>query len=274
MAPLGSSVLVAESAAGTRVHLHTAAPQEALAQARALGVVSNEKIDDLSRQVRAVVGASAAVAVIAVAAGDGLTALFASMGASVVPGGETMNPSAGEIRRGIDDAGARAAIVLPNNPNIVLAAQQAARGHPQPVEVVASRSIPHGVAAMLAFSPDASLQENARAMREAMAGVRHAEVTRAARPSRIRGREVAAGQPIGMVEGELAVAEETIEAAVRACVAALTEGRPEALVTLYYGAGETAAAAEALAKAVRRPGLEAEAVAGGQPHYAYLIGVE
>lgn len=282
---LGDSVLVVGGGRMLRVHVHTHAPQDAIAWARTLGTVSHEKVDDMEAQFRALSSRSAAapagprtgLAVVAVGAGDGIEALFASMGATVVRGGQTMNPSIGDIRAAIDATGAADVIVLPNNRNIVLAARQAAIDAPARVHVVETVSIPQGVAALVALNAESSFDENVAAMDAAASpsAVRTAEVTLAARATSVHGLRVREGQPIGLIDGELAVAEESVEAAVRACVARIAADGGCALVTLYAGAGVRRPSADALAAALAAEfGAEVEVVEGGQPHYPYLVGVE
>jgi len=277
LAEMGDSLLVVPGEGVLRVHVHTKEPDAAIAYGRTLGEVSHEKIEDMEAQFRALSGRRAeAIAVVAVAAGDGLTALFRSLGASaVVHGGQTMNPSAGDIAAAIAESGATQALVLPNNKNIVLAAEQAARTiEGVDIRVVPTVSVPQGVAAMVALNMESTLDENDAAMREAVAAVHTGEVTLAARATTVGGVTVREGQPIGLVDGVLAVAEETIEDAALACVSRLLDAAESAgMVTLY--AGEGAADAEGLAQSIREAhSCEVEVVTGGQPHYPYLIGVE
>jgi len=280
MLAMGDSVLVVQGGGTTRVHLHTRTPEEAIARGREFGVVSQEKVDDMEAQVRAlaqrvVAPAAGGVAVVAVASGKGLEELFASLGACVVPGGQTNNPSAGEIRRAAEAAGSDDVIVLPDNKNIILTANQAIAGLPGRVAVIETRSIPQGIAALVARNPEAPFDENVAAMSAAVATVTSVEITLASRATRVGGIDVRTGQPIGLIDGELAVAEETVAAAVAACVARIVAARDASLVTLYAGDGETQAAADALAAAIRaRHGIEVEVVMGGQPHYPYIVGVE
>ena len=190
-----------------------------------------------------------------------------------------MNPSAGDIRAAIEATGARDVIVLPNNKNVILAAQLAAKNMPgsQPVRVrvIPTRSIPQGVAALVALNAETPLDDNAASMADAIADVRTGEVTLAARATQIHGKTIAEGQPIGLVDGDLVVAEAKVADAVRRCVAIMIEGHDAPLVTLYAGEGEDAAAVDAIADTLRSEfGVEVEVVAGGQPHYPYLIGVE
>ncbi len=280
---LGDSLLVVGDEAIVRVHVHTAAPDDAFAYARTLGALSHEKADDMERQFLALAARSRdsaskpidGVAVVAIGAGDGIEALFRSLGAAeIVRGGQTMNPSAGDIRAAIDATGATDVIVLPNNKNVILAAQIAAKDMPG-VRVIPTRSIPQGVAALVAMNIETSLDENAVSMAVAITDVRTGEVTLAARATTMHGKTIAEGQPIGLVDGDLVVAEATVSDAVRSCVSIMIGGRDAPLVTLYAGDGEDAASAGAIADALRTDfGIEVEVVAGGQPHYPYLIGVE
>ncbi|HYM16013.1 MAG TPA: DAK2 domain-containing protein [Dehalococcoidia bacterium] len=281
-AALGTSVLVVRAGGLARVHLHTAEPEAAFAAARALGTLSDEKADDMEAQFQRLMRDAAApatragIAVVAVAAGDGIQALLRSIGAAaIVPGGQTMNPAAGDIRAAIDATGAAEVIVLPDNANVVMAARQAAEGAAARVRVLSATSIPEGVAALVALNTEASFEDNVAAMEQAIATVRTGEVTLAARATRIHGMEVAAGQPIGLVDGDLAVAERSVADAVRACVRRMCEGRSGALVTLYAGERVTMTEAEAVASAIRAElHVDVELVQGGQPHYPYVIGVE
>jgi DAK2 domain fusion protein YloV len=280
---MGSDVLVVPAGGALRAHLHTAAPEEAFAYGRTLGAVSHEKAEDmeaqfgaLEAQARPQAAAVRGVAVVAVAAGAGMEALFRLLGAAgVAHGGRTMNPSAGEIREAIAAAGGAETIVLPNNRNVVLAAEQAARDVGAGVHVVPSRSIPQGVAAMIAYNAEATAGENVAAMEAAIAAVRTGEVTLAARATKIHSIDVRRGQPIALVDGDLALAAESVAEAAYACAGRMLEGGEGAMVTLYRGEGETAEGAEALAARLRADfGCEVEVVDGGQPHYPYLIGVE
>jgi DAK2 domain fusion protein YloV len=282
MRPLGSSLLVVGGPDVTRVHLHTAAPDAAFAAARALGTLSNEKADDMEAQFMRLAATPAAApphagpAVVAIGAGPGIEALLRSIGAtSVVLGGQTMNPSAGEIRAAIEATHAADVIVLPDNKNVIMAARQAAEGLDARVYVIPARSIPQGVAALVALNAEAPFEDNVDAMEHAIGAVRTGEVTLAARATHVHGMAVAQGQPIGLIDGDLVVAEASVPDAVRACVRRMVEGRTGALVTLYTGEGVTPDDAQSVAAALRGElHVDVEVVDGGQPHYPYLIGVE
>lgn len=278
LATMGNSVLVVGDGDVLRAHVHTAHPEQAFAYARTLGELVQQRAQNMAPQVESLSSdrPAVALAVVAVGAGAGIQSLLQDAGATqVVSGGQTMNPSAGEIRRAIEQTGARDVIVLPNNKNVVLAAEQAARDLTQRVHVLPSRSIPQGVASLLAMSPDATIEQNLRAMREAVTSVHTAEVTRAARESRLDGTSIAQGQPIGLVDGDLAVVEASVAAAARRCVELMLDGRDDALVTLYAGEGEDESSSADLARMIEEEfGVEVEVVQGGQPHYPYLVGVE
>jgi DAK2 domain fusion protein YloV len=280
LSDMGDSLLVVGGGEFVRVHVHTDTPEDAFAYARSLGTVSREKTEDMEAQFQTLAAAGVreevALAVVAVGAGAGIDELFRSLGAAeVVHGGQTMNPSAGEIRSAIEASGGGEVIVLPNNKNIVLAAQQAASGFDGRVRVVETRSIPHGVAALVAMSPEVSMEDNVETMTEAIAGVVSGEVTLAARATTLGGETIAEGQPIALIDDELVLSAPSIDDAVRACVARMLDERSGAIVSLYVGDGADTTSAEALAEQLRTAhGCDVEVVAGGQPHYPYLIGVE
>jgi DAK2 domain fusion protein YloV len=279
---LGESLLVVGGGDLARVHVHTHEPESVLAYGRTLGTLVHEKVDDMDAQARALAERARApapalngLAVVAVGVGAGIEELLRSLGASVVRGGQTMNPSAGDIRAAVEAAGATEVVVLPNNKNIVMAAKQAVEGLPLRAHVIETRSVPQGIAALVALNSEATFDENLDAMQAAAAGVSHGEVTLAARATKLHGIDVSEGQPIGIVDGDLQVADDSVARAVRACVRRMIDGRDAPLVTLYAGAGEDDASSQAIADLLRTElGVEVEVVAGGQPHYPYLIGVE
>lgn len=216
------------------------------------------------------------LAVLAVAAGDGLAAVFESFGvAAVVRGGQSANPSTGELLSAIDALDAGEILLLPNNPNVVLAARQVAELTRVPVRVVATRNAAEGVAALLALDPSLDAAENATPMLEAARAVQTLQVTEAVRDARVGGRKVKKGQTIVLDpdDGLVAVGNDRD----RALLAGLDTLHPGfELVTLYYGDGADLAEAEAVSRLVAawRPDVEVEVVHGGQPHYRYLVAAE
>ncbi|MBM3940184.1 MAG: DAK2 domain-containing protein, partial [SAR202 cluster bacterium] len=265
-----------------RVHAHATDPGPLLSLAVRAGELNQVKIENMDAMHRDFIAKhgrraeAADVAVVAVASGAGLERLFRDMGAAaVVRGGQTMNPSAKDLLDAAERTNARRVIVLPNNANVALAADQAARMAKVPCTVIPSRNIPQGIAAMLAFNPDLDADANAGAMRSAMRGVRSGEVTVAVRDTTVGGVRVASGQPIGLLDDELVCAGASLLEALERTVAA-AEPTDGGIVTLYRGEGLTEAEALAAAAALRRrwPGAQVDVVEAGQPHYRYLFSVE
>ena len=221
-------------------------------------------------------GASLPLAVVAVAAGDGLAAIFRDFGVSrVVVGGQSANPSTGELLEAIRGLDAREVLVLPNNPNVVLAARQVAHLADRPVAVVATRNAAEGFAALLALDPTKNAADNATEMTSAGRAVQTLSVTTAVRDATIGGVKVREGQVIVLDpdDGLVAVDNDT-STAVLAAIKALEPGFE--LLTVYYGEGTDLAATEALSRRIGElgTGAEVEVVHGGQPHYHYLISAE
>ncbi|MGB2694687.1 MAG: DAK2 domain-containing protein [Dehalococcoidia bacterium] len=280
---MGSSLLVVGGGEVLRVHLHTPRPDDALAYGRTLGELSQVKVDNLRSQVQRFVSdlpapeaTPAGIAIVAVAAGEGIEAAFRGVGVTrIVRSGQTMNPSAGEILEAIESCAADDVAVLPNNKNVIASAEQAATQSTKHVRVVPSRSIPQGIAAALSLDPELTFEENVAAMEQARGGIRSAEITRAVRGTTMEGRKIAVGQAIGLVDGSLRVVADDIESAVQQCV---EEMRSDGLtlLTLYAGTDTTQEDAEALATRLRGryPEWEVELVLGDQPHYPYLISLE
>ena len=216
------------------------------------------------------------IATVAVAAGDGWVKVFESLGvASIVPGGQTMNPSTQELLQAVEAIPSRQVILLPNNKNILLSARQVANLTEKQVYVIPSDSLPQGVSALLAFNFDASFEENCRAMEAAIERVQVAEITRAVRSVQIDGVNVAEGDIIGLLNGKLVTSETDMSAVVRETLARMHADQFE-ILTLYYGGDISAMTANAMAQQIKEqfPGPEIEVVEGGQPFYAYIISAE
>jgi hypothetical protein len=216
------------------------------------------------------------LAVVAVAAGDGLARIFDSYGvAAVVHGGQSNNPSTGELLDALEKVAADEILLLPNNPNVVLAARQASEMTKRLVRVVPTRNAAEGFAALLAMDPGRDATVNAEMMTLAGRAVQTLQVTEAVRDATIGGRKVKIGQTIVLDpdDGLLAVSNDRMKA-VLAAIEALEPGFE--LISLYYGDTADLAEAEGVARRVRewRGGLEVEVINGGQPHYRYLIAAE
>ena len=264
-----------------RVHIHADDPGPAISYGVALGTVSSVKIESMDAQnVEWAAGhsapaAGAELAVVAVAAGDGLAELFMGYGCGhVIQGGQTMNPSVQHIIQGIQRAGAENTILLPNNKNIVLTAQQVAANDPT-VRVIPAASIPQGVAAMLAYNPLSSLEENLAAMEETLSAVTTIEITQAVRDTSVDGVAVTTGDYIALVDDKLALTAKSPEEALEQAVS-MSGAEAGSILTVYRGADANPDAAEACADALESgtPGIQVDRIYGGQPHYHYLASIE
>ena len=279
------SAVVAGDGNAVRVHVHAANPAPILSYASPLGSLHQITVDSMVHQNHRFVAeqggeitlkaGTADVAVIAVASGGGLSGLFLETGcARVVSGGQTMNPSVQELLDSARTFGAKHTILLPNNPNVVSAARQAAGGDPH-IHVVASGSVPQGVAAILAFLPQRPLEDNLSAMEEALPLVRSIEVTQAVRSAAIGGLAVEAGQYIALLDNQISTVDATPQGALRQALASagLTS---DTLVTVYVGADGGWRLAENLASSLREDieGIQVDVIYGGQPHYHYLASIE
>ncbi len=287
MAIAASTVVVGDDRI-VRVHAHAEDPGPLLSIGAALGALDQINIQNMDLQHQEFMSLhgygedapeqaeAVALAVIPVAPGDGIARVFVSLGAaSTVSGGQTMNPSAADIIAAVQKTNAAFTIVLPNNKNIVLAAEQAAELSDTPIAVVPSRNVAQGMAAMLALNPDLTGAENAEAMRGALDSVRSGEITTAVRSTTIDGVDVQEGQAIAILDGGLAAAAASPNEALAAMLDAAELGEG-ALVTLFYGAGLAEETAEEAAAAIgaRPGGIEVEVHEGGQPHYHYLVSIE
>jgi DAK2 domain fusion protein YloV len=276
------STVVVGDERNVRVHIHVEHPATALEYAESLGTVSDVNVENMDHQNQRFAGgphsgpaAGLALALLPVAQGDGLALLFRDSGcAGVIEGGQTMNPSVQQILDAARDTGATDVIVLPNNSNIILAAEQAAAVEPS-IHVVPTNSVPQGIAALLAFNPEGPWQENVAAMTAVLAEVRSVEVTTANRGVSINGIEIAEGQYIGLLDGELSVAEDSPEQALR-FILHLAGLSGDAIVTVYCGAGKSPSDATAVSEEFEKefPGIQVDLIEGGQPHHQYLASVE
>jgi DAK2 domain fusion protein YloV len=283
---MGDCPLVMGDEAIVKVHVHVPDPGVAISYGAALGSLRDVVVEDMQAQSEAFVPQNAAsleeslpeveTAMIAVASGDGLVRAFKDVGARIViEGGQTMNPSVDDFLSAIRRANARSVILLPNNGNIVMTAQQAAGLSEIPATVVATRTIPQGVAAAIAFNFTAKADENADAMRDAASRVTTGEITTSTRNVTINGVSVRDGQLIGLINDKLAVAGEGIEDTLLALLAQ-TDAAQRELITLYHGNGMSDADAQAIADRVREayPAQQVDLIPGLQPHYFFVAGIE
>ena len=282
MQSLATSTVVIGGDTMVKVHVHTPDPGPILSYAVTRGTLSQVSIVNMDEQHQEFVSARRReqqvqpVGVLAVASGQGLMDVFLDSGASaVLPGGDTMNPSTQEILDAAEGIAAERIIVLPNNSNIVPAAKQAASLSTRPMEVIPSKTIPQGIAALLAFNPQQDFEANVTAMKQSTSSVVSGGICTAQRSAELGGVKVAEGQVMGLLEGQMVVAGDDRTAVLLELVSK-TEPGEGSLITLYWGADTREDEANEAAEMVssRFQGVEVEVVFGGQPHYSYIVSVE
>ena len=213
---------------------------------------------------------------VAVSSGSGLDQIFTEMGVNtLVSGGQSMNPSAEDILQAINNTTAQQVVVLPNNSNIVMAANQASQLADKPVVVVPSKFITQGIAAMMNFDPESSAEENAETMQQAAVLVHSGQITYAVRDSQFDGQEIHEGDILGLLEGTIAVVEASVQETMLKLLPQMFDD-DTSLITLLYGEGVTEDEAEAAAAELAEsfPDYEIEVQLGGQAVYHYLLAVE
>ncbi len=287
---MGTSIQVGQGDEFYRLHIHvpTEKRYDPIDLTIQLGTVSKVAIENLQEQTEGRIKRDPAgkiefrkvqpgqIAAVAVSPGAGLTRVFASLGVSaVVPGGQSMNPSTQEILSSFAGLPAEKIIILPNNKNILLAAQQTSALTGKEIAIVPSRSIPQGIAAMLAFQNDGDLQAVSSAMIQAVDGIESGELTQATRTVELNGIPVAEGQFIGLHNGELVVTGKNLEEALLNLLVKMKADARE-LITCYWGEDLNPSQANRLADTVRAeyPAQQVEIYEGGQPHYFLILSVE
>ena len=278
---IGDSLLVVGDESALKVHVHTDEPGKALALGTAAGVVEGVEIANMhhqtaQREERLLEGAPTTVAtletgLVAVCPGRGNRRLFESLGATrVIEGGQTMNPSAAEIVAAIDAVPTDDVLVLPNNSNVVLTAEQAAALSEKSVRVIPSRSVQAGFAAVSRFVATASADENEQAMLEELESAATGEVTVASRDATLDGIEIREGAYLGLVEETAVASGAELDEVVHEVVDRVLEGGHGFLTILT---GEGAPPLDGLVASVeeRHPDVEVEVHEGGQPHYPLLL---
>jgi DAK2 domain fusion protein YloV len=282
--PLGDSLVVVGDETAVKVHVHTDDPGIALSLATAVGAIEGVEIANMheqqerrERRLSLVPSSRTKTGVVAVAAGEGNRRLFESLAAGgavrVVEGGQTANPSTAELVEGLRELEADEAVILPNNPNVRLAAEHAAGQAERPVAVVPTDSIPAGLAAALAYDGARSAAENAAAMADAAASVVTGEVTRASRDVSLNGLAIRRGDWLGLADGEPVGGGDDF-AAVALVVVARLLAEPREVLTLLTGDEPPALDGLLERLAADHPELEVEVHEGGQPHYPLLLGAE
>lgn len=296
IAPLGDCLLVVGGGGShiIKVHVHTNDPGIVLQHACELGLLQDIKIDNMRYQHREVLFDDSEVAeakkkeegeekieekdysFITVSMGDGMTETFKSLGVDyVVAGGQTMNPSTEDFLKGIDKVGGKVIYLIPNNSNIILSAEQARDISDRDVIVIPSKSVPQGIAAMLAFNGDLDKDENKENMIEAIGSVIDASVTYAVRDTTIGGKEIHKDDIIGIASKDIISSGKTVFDVVTETVDKLMN-EDISLVTLFYGEDVKAEDAEEARQAIEEkyPDIDIDVIKGDQPIYYYILSLE
>ena len=283
---IGDCVVVVEDDEIIKVHVHTNEPGKAIQKGLEFGYINLPKIENMKlqherkqkevKQEIVSVKPEKEYGFVAVAAGNGIEAMFRDIGVDcIVKGGQTMNPSTEDILAAIMSCPAKTVFVLPNNKNIIMAAEQAVRLADRKVCVLQTRTIPQGMSAMLAFDPESDFNSNRLAMTEALERVSTGQITFAARNSDFEGHSIKQGEILCMDNGKLAFVEKDLQKAAYKLTKRLVKG-DSSFVTILYGADVTDEAAETLQNQISNKfsNIDVNLINGGQPVYYYIISVE
>jgi DAK2 domain fusion protein YloV len=291
LADMGTSVVAVGDERLMKVHIHMLKPGDALNYAVQWGSLSAIEITNMDNQRRDLHAADAArtaepaakngepvseVGVVAVAPGDGFTRIFHSLNVgAVVAGGQTMNPSIQDLVEAINGLPQDIVVVLPNNSNVILAAQQAQQLTDKTVKVIPTKTVPQGMAAMFAFNYALAVDDNIAAMQKAASNVTTAEITTAVRDATVNDVVVRAGQSIGLLDGKLVESGDNPDDVIASILERMDLDDHE-IVTIYYGGESSAEAAEQVASKIGAayPDIDVEVQSGGQPFYDYILSAE
>lgn len=285
---IGTSIQVGEGDGLYRMHIHTEAQKQDEPEVliKKLGEISKIYKEDLAEQMRRIEAKKneitfndfvpGSIAVVAVSPGIGLSQIFASQGAcAIIEGGQTMNPSIQEILKSFEDLPTDKVIILPNNKNIILAANSAKPLSVKQVEVIPTRNIPQGISAILRWNPDGDFQQVVDDMNDALDEAECGEITIATRNVNLNGVEVQKGKTIGLLNGKLVVAGDSVS---ETCLSLLEKCNLEdrERVTFFFGTDLTEEEANRIADLVQQkyPNHEIELHSGGQPHYPLIMSLE
>ena len=282
---LGDSLLVVNDDEIVKVHVHTEDPGLVMQEGLKYGSLVKVKVDNMRNQHEAQVEKEERqakpveekeYAIIAVVAGDGLADIFKAQGVDyIISGGQTMNPSTEDFVKAVEELNARNIIILPNNKNILMAAQSAAEVIDQPAAVVETKTIPQGLTSLLAFDESKSIEENYERMSASLGDVASGSVTTAVRDTTIDGLEIHENDNLGMVDGKIVVSNPDMMETLEETFAHMLDEDSE-IVTIYVGEDGSEELANELAQALaeKYEDVEVEIHQGGQPVYPYLFSVE
>ncbi|MEW4326054.1 DAK2 domain-containing protein [Rossellomorea marisflavi] len=284
----GDSLLVISDEELAKVHIHSEEPGNVLSYGHQYGSLIKIKIENMREQHSSIVGESRPVAkaetpkkevdfaIVTVAMGEGVAELFRSIGATVViEGGQTMNPSTEDIVKAVEEVNAKKVIIMPNNKNIIMAAEQAAEVLSQEVAVVPTKTVPQGMSALLAFNPGASVSENQAGMSEAAKQVKSGQVTFAVRDTSIDGITISKDDFMGIDEGKIVIAERDLKKAATGLLEQMLDEDSE-ILTIIYGEDVSEGDVESLQEYIEQKygEVEVEVHNGKQPLYSYIFSVE
>jgi DAK2 domain fusion protein YloV len=277
----GESLIVVGDKSNVRVHIHTLDPGTVLHFVNPFGTMHQVSIRNMDEQHEDYLEMqkqrmpASNVAIISVAPGDGISDVFNSLGAVVVPGGQTMNPSTKDLLQAVESVVPDKVIILPNNKNIILTAGQVHSLTKKTVKVVPTKTVPQGVAALLAFDYESDFETNTKVMEKARGGVRTVEITRAIRTTKIGDMRIRKNQAIGLLDTDLIAVANTAMDVLNKVLDEIDMEESE-VVTIYYGQDIEKPEAERVSANIRDkfPELQIEVVKGGQPHYEYIISIE
>ncbi|MEK4698836.1 DAK2 domain-containing protein [Solibacillus sp. FSL R7-0668] len=285
--PMGDSLLVISDDEIAKVHIHSETPGAVLAAGQKYGSLIKIKVDNMREQHSAIVGDAPKAptakaqpkvpyAIVTIAMGEGVANLLRSIGASyVIEGGQTMNPSTEDIVKAVQEIGAERVLILPNNKNIIMAAEQAAELLEIEAAVVPTKTIPQGMAAILAFNPEESVENNQNNMTTGFAHVKTGQVTYAVRDTSIDGVEIHKDDYMALAEGKIILSTKEMMDAAKQVLENLMDEEAE-IVTVIYGEDATAAQAEELQSYIEEnySDAEVEIVEGKQSLYPFILSVE
>ncbi|QBK25596.1 DAK2 domain-containing protein [Ureibacillus thermophilus] len=285
LSKLGDSLLVVSDDEIVKVHIHTETPGIVLNEGQKYGSLIKIKVDNMREQHSAIVNAEKTenqikekhpYAVVTVAMGEGISEMLKSIGASyVIEGGQTMNPSTEDIVKAVKEIGAEKVLILPNNKNIVMAAEQAVELLDIEAAVVPTKTIPQGMAAILAFNPEASIEENKEAMTEAMAAVKTGQITFAVRDTTIDGVEIHKDDYMALADGKIVASTTNMLDAARQLLTELIDEESE-IVTMIYGEDVSEEEVNEMVQFIEEqyPDIELDLVDGKQALYPFIFSVE
>jgi DAK2 domain fusion protein YloV len=291
LSKLGDSLLVIADEDVVKVHIHSEQPGEVLSYGQRYGNLINMKIENMRQQHTNIVGETHVAPVtekqgspkelqeygiVAVSMGSGIADLFRSIGAhAVIEGGQTMNPSTEDIVKAVKEVNAKKVFILPNNKNIIMAAQQAADVSEEDIYVIPSKTVPQGLSALLAFNPSAELQANKVSMNDALEHVKTGQITFAVRDTQIDGLDIEKDDFMGIAEGKIVVKNKNKGKVAEELLSQMLDDDSE-ILTIIYGEDVSEEEVSQLTQFVEENyrDVEVEIHNGGQPLYSFIFSIE